>query len=140
MAPKRPRSSPCICYLFRMALPDLGRGIAENRRPTRQRIRATDACSRVMHTSFNRADACFVLERDVNGKGRKREESKQETERHTQGSEPSEQHRPTQNTAEAEKIAQGCVSSVMHASYNRADACFASHAYILQQSEHRSNT
>jgi hypothetical protein len=40
------------------------------------------------------------------GKRRKGEESKQESERHTQETGPTQQHRPTQNTAEAAKATQ----------------------------------
>jgi hypothetical protein len=48
----------------------------------------------------------IFLQRDAEGKGRKWQESEQDTERHTQGAEPTPQHRPTQNTAEAEKAVQ----------------------------------
>jgi hypothetical protein len=51
------------------------------------------------------ADACeccfsklVMLPRDAKGKGRKGEKRVQETERQTQGPEPTQQHRPTQNS------------------------------------------
>jgi hypothetical protein len=47
-----------------------------------------------------------VLQRDAKGKQRNGEERKQETERHTQKTEPTQQHRPTQNTAKAGKATQ----------------------------------
>jgi hypothetical protein len=46
------------------------------------------------------------LQRDAKGKGRKWQESKQETDRHTQGSETTQQHRPTQNTTDTGEAAQ----------------------------------
>jgi hypothetical protein len=47
-----------------------------------------------------------VLQRDAKEKRRKGDERKQDTERHTQGTEPTPQHRSTQNTAEAAKATQ----------------------------------
>jgi hypothetical protein len=47
-----------------------------------------------------------MLQRDAKEKRRKGEERKQETERHTQGTEPTSQPRPMQNTAEAAKATQ----------------------------------
>jgi hypothetical protein len=47
-----------------------------------------------------------ALQRDELRKRRKWQESKQETEWHSQGTEPNQQHRPKQNTVEAEEAAQ----------------------------------
>jgi hypothetical protein len=50
---------------------------------------------------------CYkVLQRDAKEIRRKGEETKQETERHTHGTEPTSQPRPTQNTMEAAKATQ----------------------------------
>jgi hypothetical protein len=47
-----------------------------------------------------------LLQKDAEGKGRKRQRRKQETERHMHGKEPTQQHRLTQSNAEAENTAQ----------------------------------
>jgi hypothetical protein len=47
-----------------------------------------------------------MIQRDEEEKGRKWLESKQDAESHTQETEPSQQHRPTQNTPEVEVAAQ----------------------------------
>jgi hypothetical protein len=64
------------------------------------------AIYRVLILDRLESDLLQLLQRDAKEKRGKGEERKQETERHTQGTEPTPQPRPTQNTAEAAKATQ----------------------------------